>query len=230
MATVTVTKKQVKIEDENWSQKGNGPIFVDAFDLNDQIAVQLISWTKNTSKLPKFKNGVSYEIEISKLGDRGFGMQYTISLEKEPIQLDPELVEIIQEEKIVAIKEDIRQDTPSITTDINNTSQVVKYEEKNVEIRDIQTNSIEKVAEDWKLYQYVINEIVSETDFHTIQTKEGPKRYMKKSGFRKLGTAFNISNQLISEEYHKDPAYYKLMVRAISDLIGMGEVSAEEVQ
>lgn len=119
----------------------------------------------------------------------------------------------------------------------------------------------------WQDYQELKSELLDGNDYQAIREK----RYIKKSGWRKLQTAFGISDELMKEERknYKEHFAYEVTVkvsaqngrfafgvgscssdersfahpdhdvrstahtraknRAISDLIGGGEVSAEEI-
>jgi len=127
--------------------------------------------------------------------------------------------------------------------------------------------SANEIVQAWQDYQELKSKLLSETDY---QIAAG-KKFIKKSGLRKLATAFGISTDVIKEERkeYKDYFVYEITVkaiapsnrfatacascasnerafahiendvrataqtratnRAISDLIGGGEVSAEEM-
>lgn len=119
----------------------------------------------------------------------------------------------------------------------------------------------------WENYQELKTKLLDSNDYQKIQDRQ----YIKKSGWRKLQTAFGISDELIKEERKDYKTYFAFEIttkvsaqngrsafgvgscasnerrfahpehdvrstahtraknRAISDLIGGGEVSAEEV-
>lgn len=128
--------------------------------------------------------------------------------------------------------------------------------------------SNEQIVMAWKNYQALKKELLSNDDYQLIQGK----KCIKKSGWRKIQTAFGISDELIKEERKDFGKYftYEITVkvsaqngrfaygvgscasnernfahlehdvrstahtraknRAISDLVGGGEVSAEEME
>lgn len=127
--------------------------------------------------------------------------------------------------------------------------------------------STDDVVDAWKNYQELKAKLLDDNDYQLIQGKN----CIKKSGWRKIQTAFSISDELISEERkdYKDYFVYEVTVktsapngrfafgmgscasnerkfahiehdtrstahtraknRAISDLVGGGDVSAEEM-
>lgn len=139
---------------------------------------------------------------------------------------------------------------------------------------DLPSLSPEKAAAAMLQYQNICKAMLDDSDFQEIKTQSGPKAFKKKSAFRKLARAFQISDEIVKEELieHKQPDFsvWKIWVkaytptrsvigvgmcssresrtfahldhdlyatahtraknRAISDLIGSGEVSAEEME
>ena len=127
--------------------------------------------------------------------------------------------------------------------------------------------SIEQITKAWNNYQELKNSLLNQNDYQDVKGK----KYIKKSGWRKIQTAFGISDELVSEERKDFDKYfvYEITIkvsaqngrfafgvgscassernfahtehdvrstahtraknRAISDLVGGGEVSAEEV-
>ena len=127
--------------------------------------------------------------------------------------------------------------------------------------------SIEQITKAWNNYQELKSSLLNQNDYQDVKGK----KYIKKSGWRKIQTAFGISDELISEERKDFDKYfvYEITIkvsaqngrfafgvgscassernfahtehdvrstahtraknRAISDLVGGGEVSAEEV-
>jgi len=126
----------------------------------------------------------------------------------------------------------------------------------------------EQIVKAWRSYLELKSKLLDDNDYQAIRGK----KYIKKSGWRKIQTAFAISDELIREqrkEYSGGVFVYELTVkvssqngrfsygvgscasnersfahkehdvrstahtraknRAISDLVGFGEVSAEEV-
>lgn len=163
-------------------------------------------------------------------------------------------------------------------------NEIVPYEEKNDSIVAPVNNTIlesgtyvpdvNSYMEQWEAYRELIKKVVDDSDYQNIKTKDGDKKFMKKSGFRKLAAAFNVGTRVIDKKItyngngkvieaefiieawlpngrkmegwgscsanergftkpnHDIPAtaMTRATNRAISDLIGVGEVSAEEMQ
>ena len=125
----------------------------------------------------------------------------------------------------------------------------------------------DEIVAAWQNYQELKGKLLNDNDYQAIQGK----RCIKKSGWRKLQTAFGISDELVKEERRDYKGYFSFEVmvkvsaqngryaygvgscasnernfshvehdtrstahtraknRAVSDLIGGGEVSAEEM-
>jgi hypothetical protein len=64
---------------------------------------------------------------------------------------------------------------------------VMSFEESKIDFMD-----------KWKMFNFIKNEIISDSDWHQI----GSKKFLKKSGFRKLGQAFRLST--VIKETHLD--------------------------
>ena len=132
-------------------------------------------------------------------------------------------------------------------------------------IRPVANNS--QIVEAWRNYQELKRDLLNQSDYQIIQGKN----CIKKSGWRKIQTAFGISDELIKEERKtignafiyeiivkassmngrfsygvgscssserkfahvehdvRSTAHTRAKNRAISDLVGGGEVSAEEM-
>lgn len=160
----------------------------------------------------------------------------------------------------------------------NQSQEIVTTNEANA----LQIVDVESAVEFWENYQELTEKLLDPSDYH----KQGEKTFKKKSAWRKYGTAFNISTEIIDEELTKDElgriitakyivkatlpngrsepgvgscsiwdkqkeetdtpfmlrkrfsnaendvpatAHTRAKNRAISDLIGAGEVSAEEM-
>lgn len=127
--------------------------------------------------------------------------------------------------------------------------------------------SVEQITKAWNNYQELKSSLLNQNDYQDVKGK----KYIKKSGWRKIQTAFGISDELIGEERKDFDKYfvYEITIkvsaqngrfsfgvgscasserafahtehdvrstahtraknRAISDLVGGGEVSAEEM-
>lgn len=150
---------------------------------------------------------------------------------------------------------------------------LVRRERRSEVIRPLNADDL---VESFAAYQELLPKLLTESDY---QSAEAGKRFVKKSGWRKIATAFDLDVQLVAEEVERDPdtgrilrakttmratapsgrvmdgdgyctieefkgrratnpklendlrgtAATRAKNRAISDLVGMGEVSAEEV-
>ena len=125
-----------------------------------------------------------------------------------------------------------------------------------------------------KLFEELKLSLLTDSDIQTIDYKGAKRSFIKRSGYRKLALAFNISDEIIKEETQQEPttgltvwrihvratehsgrsavgigacsskerafahpdhdiyatAHTRAKNRAIADLIGQGEVSAEEME
>ena len=63
---------------------------------------------------------------------------------------------------------------------------------------------IEGIKNFMKNYQEVIDAILEDSDYQKIQTKDGVRKFKKKSAWRKLATAFNINDTILKEEITRD--------------------------
>lgn len=62
-----------------------------------------------------------------------------------------------------------------------------------------------QAAEDFmNNYQELVEALLDETDYQEIYTKDGIKKSKKKSAWRKLATAFNISDDVVEKEIIRD--------------------------
>lgn len=77
---------------------------------------------------------------------------------------------------------------------------------------------IEQSVAEWKAYQTLVGRLLTDDDYQRI----GQKNFKKKSAWRKLGKAFNISCEVRTEEIvrHEDgsgwPVFARVIVRAIA--------------
>ena len=162
---------------------------------------------------------------------------------------------------------DDHTDTPPATS-----TEVVRRERRSEVIRPLDASEL---VESFNAYQHLLPKLLNDDDY---QAADG-KRFVKKSGWRKIATAFDLDVQIIRSTVDRDPdgtpvraevwaraiapsgrsmdgdgycsidesrfqcqkgrqklendlratATTRAMNRAISGLVGMGEVSAEEV-
>jgi len=91
----------------------------------------------------------------------------------------------------------------SISDDIDNTKLLLKP-----------IAPIDNIVEAYKEYNLLKSRLLSDNDYQVIRWK----KYIKKSGFRKLSTAFGISTQVVKEERLNFAEYfvYEITVRAIA--------------
>ncbi len=70
---------------------------------------------------------------------------------------------------------------------------------------------VDAAVKDWEAYQELVTRILTPDDYQKI----GGKKMKKKSAWRKLGKAFNISCQVVKEEVERDNDYYPIYARVI---------------
>lgn len=144
-----------------------------------------------------------------------------------------------------------------------------------VEYQDNAPVDVERALDDWKAYQELTEKLLVKSDYQIIPSKNNgkPRRFKKKSAWRKYRNAFRVTTEIVDREILKDKqgrvqeatfivratsprgdsteaygscariertfskpnhdipstAQTRATNRAISDLIGAGEVSAEEM-
>lgn len=59
---------------------------------------------------------------------------------------------------------------------------------------------VEQAVKDWEQYQDLCRRLLDEADYQTI----GVKRFRKKSGWRKLARAFNITDEIVASSIQRD--------------------------
>ncbi len=240
----------VTIKGQRWVRTSSSAPYKITAEYEDED-VKLVYWGQT---VPPVIQGAQYEIEYLHIKSDAWGVEITLAPNPDghgPLRFDLLTEPQEEPEEAIVIADEHEDETATCVSDEVTLS--------------IPESSIEQVSQDFKLYQYVLQQIVSKSDYQEI----GSKSFLKKSGFRKLATAFQISLELVSEEYNKDGDYWKIVVRAtlksgryadgvgicergeknlqrsihdmyatsytraanraIADLIGMGQVSAEEV-
>jgi hypothetical protein len=89
----------------------------------------------------------------------------------------------------------------------------------------------EKAAEQWKLFEALKAKLLSEDDYQTI----AKKRYIKRSGFRKIAVYFGISDRIVKEERidREDGTFsWRIIVEAVApnarNCVGVGACDSRE--
>ena len=67
-------------------------------------------------------------------------------------------------------------------------------------IQPLQTVDVQAAEAFMNNYQELVEALLDKSDYQNIQTKDGIKKSKKKSAWRKLATAFNISDDVIEKE------------------------------
>lgn len=71
-------------------------------------------------------------------------------------------------------------------------------------IQPLQTVDVEAAKDFMNNYQELVEALLDKSDYQPIQTSNGIKKSKKKSAWRKLATAFNISDDILKEEITRD--------------------------
>ena len=71
-------------------------------------------------------------------------------------------------------------------------------------IQPLQTVDVQAAEDFMNNYQDLVEALLDETDYQDIWTPSGTKKSKKKSAWRKLATAFNISDDVIEKEIIRD--------------------------
>ena len=71
-------------------------------------------------------------------------------------------------------------------------------------IQPLQTVDVDAAKDFMDNYQELVEALLDKSDYQPIQTKNGIKQSKKKSAWRKLATAFNISDDVIEKEIIRD--------------------------
>lgn len=71
-------------------------------------------------------------------------------------------------------------------------------------IQPLQTVDVEAAKDFMNNYQELVEALLDKSDYQPIQTANGIKKSKKKSAWRKLATAFNISDDILKEEITRD--------------------------
>jgi len=96
----------------------------------------------------------------------------------------------------------------------------------------LQTVDVEAAEAFMNNYQELVEALLDDTDYQDIITKEGVKKSKKKSAWRKLATAFNISDDVVEKEIIRDEcqriisARYEVIATLPNGRHGVGTGSA----
>ena len=71
-------------------------------------------------------------------------------------------------------------------------------------IQPLQTVDVDAAKDFMNNYQELVEALLDKSDYQPIQTRDGIKKSKKKSAWRKLATAFNISDDILKEEITRD--------------------------
>ena len=136
-------------------------------------------------------------------------------------------------------------------------AEIIESPEVSKETELIATDNVPNVdvaIEQWDAYQKLCKGLLNETDYQEIIVKEKDengnyvkvkRHFKKKSAWQKLSRAFNVDTHIVDRDIERTKmgrvreAYYCVTImstaktratnRAIAELIGAGEVSAEEM-
>ena len=99
-------------------------------------------------------------------------------------------------------------------------------------LQPLQTVDVEAAEAFMKNYQELVEALLDETDYQDIYTNDGIKKSKKKSAWRKLATAFNISDDVVEKEIIRDEcqriisARYEVIATLPNGRHGVGTGSA----
>ena len=80
-------------------------------------------------------------------------------------------------------------------------------------IQPLQTVDVDAAKDFMDNYQELVEALLDKSDYQPIQTKNGIKQSKKKSAWRKLATAFNISDDVIEKEIIRDECHRIISAR-----------------
>lgn len=80
-------------------------------------------------------------------------------------------------------------------------------------IQPLQTVDVEAAKDFMNNYQELVEALLDKNDYQPIQTANGIKKSKKKSAWRKLATAFNISDEVIEKEIIRDECHRIISAR-----------------
>ena len=80
-------------------------------------------------------------------------------------------------------------------------------------IQPLQTVDVQAAQDFMNNYQELVEALLDNSDYQDIQTREGIKKSKKKSAWRKLATAFNISDDVVEKEIIRDECHRIISAR-----------------
>lgn len=80
-------------------------------------------------------------------------------------------------------------------------------------IQPLQTVDVEAAKDFMNNYQELVEALLDDGDYQPIQTPNGIKKSKKKSAWRKLATAFNISDDVVEKEIIRDECHRIISAR-----------------
>ena len=81
------------------------------------------------------------------------------------------------------------------------------------QIQPLQTVDVDAAEAFMNNYQELVEALLDKSDYQLIQTKDGIKKSKKKSAWRKLATAFNISDEVLEKEIIRDECHRIISAR-----------------
>lgn len=81
------------------------------------------------------------------------------------------------------------------------------------QIQPLQTVDVDAAKDFMNNYQELVEALLDKSDYQPIQTKDGIKKSKKKSAWRKLATAFNISDEVLEKEIIRDECHRIISAR-----------------
>ena len=80
-------------------------------------------------------------------------------------------------------------------------------------IQPLQTVDVDAAKDFMNNYQELVEALLDDSDYQPIQTQQGIKKSKKKSAWRKLATAFNISDEVLEKEIIRDECHRIISAR-----------------
>lgn len=115
---------------------------------------------------------------------------------------------------------------------MNSELAVVENTTATTTLQPLQTVDVEAAEAFMDNYQELVEALLDDTDYQDIYTHEGIKKSKKKSAWRKLATAFNISDDVVEKEIIRDEcqriisARYEVIATLPNGRHGVGTGSA----
>lgn len=109
---------------------------------------------------------------------------------------------------------------------------IVAVEQSTATIQPLQTVDVEAAKDFMNNYQDLVEALLDKSDYQPIRTADGIKKSKKKSAWRKLATAFNISDEVVEKEIIRDECHriisarYEVMATLPNGRHGVGTGSA----